>query len=223
MSSLRDFLIAPRPAAAVEPVGPQRTPRLWRPRGRRAATEAYAPALGLLAPPRDLPAAAAAAGLALARGASAAVVCLRIAAVPPGPRAPARAAAARLATSLRARDLHAEVRGRLAMVVLPDEPGACASAAARAFAAAGAAPTVLAVAARDDDVDVLLAARDAILLALPPSTDGTLAALALAGASDLARAAVAVELALDPVARALALAGLRAPRAVRDAVGGVVG
>ena len=45
-----------------------------------------------------------------------------------------------------------------------------------------------------------------------------MAQLALAGAAALAPAAAAVTLALDPVQRALALAGARAPRAVLAAV-----
>ena len=228
MSPLRDFLIAPRPAD-VTARPPARTVRLRfrRPTSHTSAT--YAPSVGVLAHPRDLPAAAAAAGLALARGGSAAVVCLRTPAAAsapgpaPGPRAPARATAARLAASLRARGLDAEARGRLALVALPHDPAECASAAARALAAAGPAPTVLAVAGRDEDVDVLLAACDAVLVALPPSADPTLASLALASAHELARSAAAVQLALDPIARALAVAGVRAPRAMRDAIDGVIG
>jgi hypothetical protein len=252
-----------------------RTARLpWRRLSSKAPAATYVPSVGVLAQPRDLAAAAAAAGLALAPGGSAAVVCLRAPAaassdaptpaapsvlpsaapalaasappapaavvplapaasappapaapalVAPGPRAPARAAAARLAASLRARGLAAEARGRLTLVALPHDPAECASAAARALAASGSAPTVLAVAGRDEDVDVLLAARGAVLVALPPSTDPTLASLALASAHELARSAAAVHLALDPVARALALAGVRAPRAMRDAIDGVIG
>jgi hypothetical protein len=232
MSPLRDFLIAPR-AADVTARPPARTTRLrWRRPASDTSSAAWAPSIGVLAQPRDLPTAAAAAGLALAHAGSAAVVCLRAPAaaspdapapVVPGPRAPARAVAARLAASLRARGLAAEARGRLALVALPHDPAECANAAARALAAAGPAPTVLAVAGRDEDVDVLLAARDAVLVALPPSTDPTLASLALASAQELARSAAAVHLALDPIARALALAGVHAPRAMRDAVDGVIG
>jgi hypothetical protein len=59
--------------------------------------------------------------------------------------------------------------------------------------------------------------RDAILVVLPSSAEPALARLALAGAAALAPAA-AVTLALDPVQRALALAGARAPRALLAAV-----
>jgi len=232
MSPLRDLLVAPRPADGTLEDAPRpealargRLRLLRRTRAAPSATRALAPSLGLLSPARELPAAAAAAGLALARGAPAALVCLHApgaTAHAPSLRAPARAGAARLAASLAARGLAAEARGRLALVALPDDPGECVSAAARALAAAGALPTVLAVGIRDADVDVLLAAQGAILVALAPSTEPTLAALALAGAADLAPSAAAVSLALDPVARTLALAGLRAPRAIRHAVDGLI-
>jgi hypothetical protein len=134
-------------------------------------------------------------------------------------RPPARPAAARLAASLAARGLTADARGRL---VLAHADGS-ADAPARALAAAGALPTVLAVAARAPDVDELLSAQDAILVALPPTADPALAELALSGARELCRSAVAVTLALDAVTRALALGGWRAPRAVSEAVEVLVG
>ena len=134
----------------------------------------------------------------------------------PAFRAPARTAAARLAASLRARGLEASARGRLALVHLPDEGRT--EAVTHALAAAGGLPTVLAFAGRDEEVDALLAARDAILVALPSSAEPAMAQLALAGAAALAPAAAAVTLALDPVQRALALAGAQAPGAVLAAV-----
>jgi hypothetical protein len=242
MSSLRDFLVAPRTGEATVDDGRRRPHRAraaasadeaavddrrWRRRGARpAAVDAVtALSLGLLAPPRELPAAAAGAGLAIARTGSAALVCVHAPGVgteAPALRAPARPGAARLAASLRARDLDASARGRLALVRLPDDRAQLAGAAARALAAAGPLPTVLAVAARDDELDVLLAARDAILVALPPATEPALAQLALAGAAGLVPRAAALALGLDPLQRALALAGLRAPRAIRDAVAGLV-
>ena len=57
----------------------------------------------------------------------------------------------------------------------PSDRAQLAGAAARALAAAGPLPTVLAVAARDDELDVLLAARDAILVALPSAAEPALA------------------------------------------------
>jgi hypothetical protein len=81
---------------------------------------------------------------------------------------------------------------------------------------------VLAVAARDDDVDLLLGACDAILVALPAAAEPALARLALAGAAALVPRAAALAIGVDPVERALAAAGLRAPGAIRRAVEGLL-
>ena len=105
---------------------------------------------------------------------------------------------------------------------LPDDPAELAGAAARALAASGGLPAVVAVAARDGDVDVLLGARDALLVALPATAEPALARLALAGAAELVPRAAAIALGLDPVQRALALAGVRAPGAIRQAVEGLL-
>lgn len=222
MSPLRDLLVAPRTGGAM--LDDARRVR------RRASVGVSADAapslsLGLLAPARELPAVAAGAGLAVARAAPAALVCVQAPgahAAAPALRAPARAVAARLAASLRARDLEASARGRLAVVRLPDDPAELAGAAARALAAAGTLPAVLAVAARHGDVDALLGARDALLVALPAAAEPALARLALAGAAELVPRAAALALALDPVQRALALAGVRAPGAIRRAVEGLL-
>ena len=218
MSPLRDLLVAPRAGeAALHEARPVRRPS--------SAVAATAVSLGVLAPARELPAVAAGAGLALARAAPAALVCVHVPgahAAAPSLRAPARAAAARLVCSLRARDLEASAGGRLAIVRLPDDPAELAGAAARALAASGGLPAVVAVAARDGDVDVLLGARDALLVALPATAEPALARLALAGAADLVPRAAAIALGLDPVQRALALAGVRAPGAIRQAVEGLL-
>ena len=216
MSPLRDFLVTPRTA---QDAADDRAPRVRRPRAAATPVEAAAPAIGVLAPARELPAAATGVGLALARSAPAVFVCLAAPVPVPALRAPPRTGAARLAASLRARDLEASARGRLALVCIPDARRT--EAAGRALAAAGPLPTVLAVAGRDEEVDALLAARDAIIVALPPSTEPAMAQLVLAGAATLAPAA-AVTLVLDPVQRALALAGARAPRALAAAVGEVL-
>jgi hypothetical protein len=195
-------------------------------RGQPAAAAALAPSLGVLANPRDLAAVGIAAGHVLARRSPAAVVILHApgAALPqPAVRAPARPAAARLAASLRARGLTADARGRLAIVDLTAEDVDPASAAARALAAASALSTVLALAVRDPDLDAHLAGQDAILVALPPSTDPALAELTAASAARLARRAASTTLSLDPLSRTLALAALRAPGPVRTAVEGLVG
>jgi hypothetical protein len=226
VSSLRDFLVAPRTGEATVEQGAVDGGRRRLRGPRPAAVDAPAAlSLGLLAPVRELPAAAAGAGLAIARAGSAALVCIHAPGAPaaaPGFGAPARSGAARLAASLRARDLEASARGRLALVHLPEDRAQLAGAAARALAAAGPLLTVLAVAARDDELDLLLAARDAILVVLPSAAEPALAQLVLAGAAGLVPCAAALALGLDPVQRALALAGVRAPRALRDAVAGLV-
>jgi hypothetical protein len=229
---LRDFLIAPRETGeAAAPRDAARCEAAWRRlrfplRSRqRAAAAAFAPSLGVLANARDLAAVAVGVGVVVARRNPAALVCVHApgdALSAPAARAPARAAAARLAASLHARGLAANARGRVVIVDLAREEGDAAGAAARALAAAGALPTVLGVAARDPDLDVLLAAQDAILVALPPSTDATLAELAASGAARLAPRATSIVLSLDPASRALALAGVRAPAALRTAVDGVL-
>jgi hypothetical protein len=238
MSLLRDFLVAPRVGELeVDEGGPRTEEAAVEHRAaRRSRTEAavdgrasrrprrapiatsspVAPAIGVLAPTRDLPATAAGVGLAIGRSAPAVLVCLSVPALTPALRAPPRAAAARLAASLRARDLEASARGRLALVPLP--AGGRTDAVTRALAAADGLPTVVAVAGRDEELDALLAACDAIIVALPPSAEPALAHLALAEATALAPAAAAVTLTLDPVQRALALAGARAPRVLLAAV-----
>jgi hypothetical protein len=221
---------APRPAAAPEPgdargltAPPARNPGRFRLRRSgpigASAPSAVAPSLGVLAAARDLPAMAVAAGLVVGRRAPAVLVCLhaRDAELAAPLPAPARATAARLAASLAARGLPGEARGRLAIVRCE-----LADATARALAAASVLPTVLAVAVREPGVDRLLAERDAILVALPPSADPILADVALAGAIELSRSAAGITFAFDPLSRALALGGLRAPQKLREAVDGLL-
>jgi len=59
---------------------------------------------------------------------------------------------------------------------------------------------------------------DAILVALPSSAEPAMAQLALAGATALVPAPAALTLAPDPLQRALALAGVRAPPTIAAAV-----
>jgi hypothetical protein len=80
---------------------------------------------------------------------------------------------------------------------------------------------VLAAARRGQEVDALLSAQDAILVALAPRADPALAALALAGAAELAPSA-ALPHTLDPVQRTLALAGAWSPRSIRHVVEGLL-
>ena len=206
MSRLRDFLVAPRTGEG----GRDRAGRAAAPAARAGAGHRRA---GARARPARGGGRRRAGDRALGAGRPRLPLGARLV---PAFRAPARAAAARLAASLRARGLEASARGRLALVHLPDEGRT--EAVTRALAAAGGLPTVLAVAGRDEEVDALLAARDAILVALPSSAEPAMAQLALAGAAALAPAAAAVTLALDPVQRALALAGAKAPGAVLAAV-----
>jgi hypothetical protein len=240
--ALRDLLIAPREGDGEGQAGeaaPREASAPGEAASRRVAVRlrlplrarerggavGLAPSLGVLATARDLPAIAVAVGVVVARRSPAALVCVHAAGdeLPaPALRAPPRAAATRLAGSLRARGLVADVRGRVAVVQVAREAEHATGAAARALAAAGALPTVLATAARDPDLDVLLGAQDAILVALPPSADPTLAELAASGAARLAPRATSIAVNFDPASRALALAGLRAPAAVRAAVHGLI-
>jgi hypothetical protein len=225
--ALRDLLIAPRAEASLGAHDTAALPDATREDGagfaRRAGrrTVGSTPSLGVLANARDLPAVAVAAGVVVARGHPAALVCVHALGAEPSTaplRAPARAGANRLAGSLRARGLTADARGRVAVVELAHEGQDAAGATARALAAAGALPTVIAVAARDPDLDALLAAQDAVLVALSPSIDPALAELTVTSAARLARTVESVQLTLDPASRALAVGGLRAPAAVRAAV-----
>ena len=226
--ALRDYFLAPAADAIEQPA---------RRRRREQAATATATSLGVLAAPRDLPAAAAAAGLVIARDAPAALVFLDAPDVDLATplHAPARVAATRLTASLIARGITAHARGRLVLAHstpdeeagpaalpagAPREDGACAS-AARALAAAGSLPTVLGVAVREPVVDEVLAQQDALIVALPRGADAALAELALQGARELCRFAAALPLALDPFARALALGGWRAPGVVREVVEGL--
>jgi hypothetical protein len=223
MASLRDYVIAPAedPESSDGLHSPDpgaRRRRVRRP-ARATSRAAVAPSLGVLAAERDLPALAVAAGVVIGRRAPAALVCIHAAGVqaPAPPRAPARAATRRLATSLGARGVRADAGGRLVVVRCE-----LAETSARALATAGALPSVFAVAARDPDLDALLAQREAILVALAPSADPALAGLALAGAKELSPSAASIEITFDPVSRALALAGLHAPRRLHEAVEGLL-
>ena len=189
------------PAAPLAPVGP-----------RTAA------AVAVLAPAADAAALGAVLGLALARAqrAPAAVVCVW-SPVPERPswRAPARAAARRLAATLAARGHEAYGSGRLVVVRLAAGREDGAAEALRVSAAAGAAPTVLALAGpRRAELDIVLAAQDLVVVALPPESNPALAQLAVAG---LERA-LACELPPADPARALAAAGLMLLPSTRRAI-----
>lgn len=122
-----------------------------------------------------------------------------------GWRAPARPAAARVAAALTARGHPATAAGRLAVVRLSAASEEAASQALRVCAAAGGAPSVLALAGpRVAAFDELLAMQDLVVVAVSPAANAALAQLATAG---LERALTCPLLPADP-ARALAAAGL---------------
>jgi hypothetical protein len=103
---------------------------------------------------------------------------------------PATIGARRLAASMVARGLIAHAAGRLVVVVLNDEPGPAAAEAARAGAAAGDAPVVLALCApRDGAFDELLAAQDLAVVAARDAPEA-LVRLAVAAFDAVGRAAV---------------------------------
>jgi hypothetical protein len=226
--ALRDLLIAPREVGPEAPPAPSDAaaprPRFMRRAGRGDAV-ALAASVGVLANPRDVRAVAVAIGIVIAHRHPAALVCVHAAGGEPHApvfRVPARSAASRLAASLRAREITADARGKVALAELASGELGPATAATRALAVAGALPTVLAVASREPDIDALLATQDAILVAQPPSTDPALVELATASATALTPNAASLQLALDPASRTLALAGLRAPAAIRTAIEGLL-
>ena len=158
MSPLRDFLVAPRTGEAVvddrarrmrRRARPRRSPR---PRHRRWAC--WPPAKPPTAPRRRR-----ASGWRSRGAAPAALVCVHApgaVTTMPTLRAPARAGAARLAGSLRARGLEASARGRLRARAPARRSRAARGRGGARLAAAGPLPIVLAAAARDEDVDALL-------------------------------------------------------------------
>ncbi len=171
------------------------------------------PGIAVLSPAADAHSLGAALGLALAscRRAPVVVVCVWTAgpAARPAWRAPARPAARRLAATLGGRGHDARPAGRLAIVRLPGEPQEAAAQARRASAAAGAAPTVLALGGpRAAAFDELLADQDLVVVATPSGTDPALARLALAGLAAGAARTCTCEIPPPHPARTVAAAGL---------------
>jgi hypothetical protein len=128
----------------------------------------------------------------------------------PTSRGVATRSASRLATRIAGRDLSAVARGRLAWLHLPEEPAAAAAALRRATAAVHG-PVVTALAgARPAALDPLVEAHDLVVVAAEPDT-------ALAGAALAALAGHCVSVVVcrplpRRLSRALAVAGLVAPR-----------
>jgi hypothetical protein len=151
-------------------------------------------------------------GLALAsrRKAPVVAVCVWTGDLPAGStwRAPALPAARRLAAVLRSREHDARAAGRLAVIRLPAAPDEAVAQARRAAAAAGAAPTVLALGGpRVAVFDALLAEQDLVVVATSTDADPALARLAVSGLARTARACVC-EVPPAHSARTLAAAGL---------------
>lgn len=190
-----------------------------------AARDVGACALALLAPARELPALGAAVALAAAahRRAPAALLLRWSAAPVAGAGGAAAPAARRIAAALAARGHEPLAAGRLAILPLPGDPDHAARAAGQALAVAGRAPTVLALCVRHEAFDAILAAHDAILVRLAPDAAPALAELAVGPAVDGVPTASRLDVGLGLPARALARAGLAAPRAVRHAVAEALG
>jgi hypothetical protein len=131
--------------------------------------------------------------------------------------APGSAAGRRLASSLDARGIQARAAGHLVVVSLAEDAATAAGEVARAAAATGDAPTVLALCGpREPDFDRVLAAQDVAVVATGDAPD-ELVRLGVGALEDLARRAVAAP-ALGAAAAWAAGAGLLATPAARRAL-----
>ena len=138
-------------------------------------------------------------------------------------RVPALPAARRLAAALAARGHDARAAGRLVVVRLPAQPDEAAVQARRATAAAGSAPTVLALGGpRVAALDALLDEQDLVVVAAPSGTDPALARLALAGLQTATARACVCEVPPAHPARTVAAAGLTLLPSARRAIAGTV-
>lgn len=237
MSFLRDLLLEPAPRGP-EPGFRPGAPGLADPRFEppdaaantagasraqaAAAAPATAPEVAVLAPAGRVATLGAATALLLARRQRAAAVLVAVWA--PGHAsaasgsAPAVPAARRLAAVLAGRGLEAGAAGRMATLVLPDDPVQATAAAARAVAASPGSPVVLALGARAGAFDALLSAQDRVLVVPPPNADRAMTELALAGLSDVAPDVRVCAADATPAARALVATGLAVPAALRRAL-----
>jgi len=185
------------------------------PRGRRAAAAPPPPCVGVIAAPRRALALGATVALTLARSLRArrALLC----AWPPGDWAepalqgPSSVGARQLRRSLAGRGIEAAASGTLVRVVLPEPPGQAAALAHRAMGAAAAPGVLILAGPRPESLDELLLRQDAIVVAADSEADGALVDLAVASLADRHPAVRPCTLALGPVARGLASAGLTAP------------
>jgi hypothetical protein len=132
------------------------------------------------------------------------------------------AAARRLAASLGARGLAARASGRLVVVALDAAPSIAAAEAARAGAAAGDAPVVLALCGpRDPAFDQVLAAQDVAVAAAGEAPE-ELIRLGVAALERACGRAVVAD-GLPGAAAWLARAGLFAAPGARRALSGALG
>jgi hypothetical protein len=135
------------------------------------------------------------------------------------PSAPASRAARRLARVLDGQGLDATAAGRLATVVLPEEPVQAAAAATRAMTAAQGRPVVLALGGRAEPFDALLTVQDRVVIVPPAGADPRMTQLALAGLGGVARDARACTADPTAAARAFLTAGVAVPASLRRALG----
>jgi hypothetical protein len=218
VSTLRERFVAAAPDAPVEE----------RPVTARGGTEPPSILGVLAAPPLTAPAGAAVALAAARRArAPAALACLwtpgaaagradRPAPLPA--RGPVLPGSRRLAAALDARGHETAAAGRLVLVRLAEEDTAAAAEAVRVLAAAGGAAAALALGARSEAFDRVLAGHDALVLWPDPGAPAPLADLALASLRALGPPALSVTGGLGARSRALTLAGLAAPATATTAV-----
>jgi hypothetical protein len=124
-------------------------------------------------------------------------------------------AARRLAATLGGRGLEAHANGTLAVVMAPADAVQAVAVAARALAAAGAAPSVLALGRRDPRFDALLGEQDRVLVTGSPGAEPAIAALAVAGLASVARDVRACQVEPSPLARAVVASGIWVPATIR--------
>lgn len=199
LDAIARVFVAPTVAARAEPV-----------------VAAAAPSAAVCGPGAE-PVACALALLLRRRGP---VVVCRWGAAPRRAALPATAGARRLAASMNARGLSAQGSSRLVAVALDDMPSVAAAEGARATAAAGGAPVVLAICGpRDPAFDDLLAAQDVAIAALQDAPD-ELARLAVAALAQMSRSAVAAPSLSAPSAW-VAQAGIWAGPGARRALAAV--
>jgi hypothetical protein len=228
MKALRDFLLEPAPPRRPRPA-PARKPTTARREGTlppgapadatRALPRSAAvpPGVAVLCPPGHAPAVGAAVALLLRRRARAGLVVVWAAPhdARGGSGLAAAPAARRLAATLVGRGLQAHATGMLAVVFAPSDPVQAAAVAARAMAAAGPAPSVLALGRRDPRFDALLREQDRVVVTVSPVAEAALASLAVAGLASVAREVRACRVEPSPLARAVVASGAWVPAAVR--------